>query len=427
MVADKGIKKAADRGTKKVFKRGDIWWIRFHDKNHIRIQKSSGSKKKTDAEKLLKQLEGDVASGRTLSIDYDKVRWDELAEDFLRDYRIHGKRSLPRAERSVGHLKKHFGGMRVNSISTAKIREYTDTRKAENAANASVNRELAALKRMFNLARGADKILRVPKIEMLPEDNARTGFIEPEQFLKLRDALPAHLKGISTLAFMYGFRVGELMKLTWKGVDLKKGRLRLERPEVKNKKARTIALKGDALVILTEQKKRAVESGCDANEDYVFRNHKDTGPLKDFRGAWDKARKEAGCEDLLFHDMRRSSARNMRKAGISLHEAMQTTGHKTDIMWRRYDIIDEADLDDTADKIAKIISPDSPEIKELEDTFKKIMADHSDADLRDLKAVFAEIRARHDNKTQEEKPRYTHATVIDISTKRRAKKGGLNR
>jgi len=412
-------KKAADKGTKKIFKRGKFWWIRFH-KDGKRYQISSKSELKTVAEKLLKRLEGEAASGKTLSIDYSKIRWDELAEDFLRDYRVNGKKSLPKAERSVDHLKKHFGGRRAVDITTDAIRSYTDTRKAEGAANATVNRELAALKRSFNLAKRANKIQWVPGFEMLPEDNARTGFIGPEQFHALRNALPANLKGIFTLAFMYGLRRGELLNLTWKGVDLDKGRLRLEPKDTKNKKGRTIVLKADALEMLTAQKGAAEALGCASDTDHVFRNNTNTGPLKDYRGAWEKACKEVGLEGLLFHDLRRSAVRNMVRGDISEHTAMKISGHRTRAVFDRYDVVDEKDLEAAADKIAETIAPVSPQVRELKETFNEIIADHSAADLKDLRTVFMKIIERLESKKQQSVSRYNDATVIDISTKRRS-------
>ena len=52
-------------------------------------------------------------------------------------------------------------------------------------------------------------------------------------------------------------------------------------------------------------------------------------------------RKEAGLDGRLFHDLRRSAARNMDRAGVSRHVAMQIPGHKTEAMYRRYSIVSE--------------------------------------------------------------------------------------
>jgi hypothetical protein len=51
--------------------------------------------------------------------NYEEAK--ELAEDFLRDYRINQRKSLERAERSAGHLKRYFEGYRVPEITSPKI------------------------------------------------------------------------------------------------------------------------------------------------------------------------------------------------------------------------------------------------------------------------------------------------------------------
>ena len=66
---------------------------------------STRSIKEADAKRLLKNREGEISEGKIPGIYFDRVRFDELAEDFLSDYRINQRKSLVRAERSIEHLE----------------------------------------------------------------------------------------------------------------------------------------------------------------------------------------------------------------------------------------------------------------------------------------------------------------------------------
>jgi hypothetical protein len=73
---------------------------------------------------------------------------------------------------------------------------------------------------------------------------------------------------------------------------------------------------------------------------FVF--HRSGEPIKEFRTAWKNACKAAGCPGKLIHDMRRSAVRTFERAGIPRSVAMSIVGHKTESIYRRYAIVDEA-------------------------------------------------------------------------------------
>src|ERR1022692_3978009 len=70
-----------------------------------------------------------------------------------------------------------------------------------------------------------------------------------------------------------------------------------------------------------------------------------------FRKAWASAGKRAGVPDLLFHDLRRSAAMNVDRAGVSRRVIVQITGHKTEAMFLRYRIVNSRDLSDAAHRM----------------------------------------------------------------------------
>lgn len=304
------------------------------------------------AKKLLDRREGNIAKGKLPGVHFEKVTFDQLAEDFLRDYRINQKKSIKRAERSVDVLKTFFEGYRVPEIITPKIREYIEERMQGDAANATINRELAALKRMLNLGRNQSPPLvdRVPYIPMLKENNARKGFFEHGEYLAVREAVPGYLKDFVTFAYKTGWRVSEIATLTWNQVDQKQGIVRLEVGETKNDEARTVYLDSEMKAIFEAlwKNKRSLLP-------YVFLNRSRKDRIKRFDKAWEKACKDAKIGLRHFHDFRRTAVRNMVRSGVPERVAMMISGHKTRSIFDRYNIVNDADLKAAAQQQEKYL------------------------------------------------------------------------
>lgn len=140
------------RGTGRIFKRGSTYWIAYcyRGKEH---RESSHSDNEAQARKLLKKRVGEMGQGRLIGPGEGRLAFEDLASMLLTDYEVNGKRSLESAKLSVKHLREFFGSERAVDITLDRVRSYVRERQREGAANGSINRELAALKRAFTLYR----------------------------------------------------------------------------------------------------------------------------------------------------------------------------------------------------------------------------------------------------------------------------------
>ncbi len=341
-------------------RRGRVWWIRYY-RNGQRHEESAHSEKKQAAAALLKIREGDVARGVPVTSRIGRLRFEEAAEDLRNDYRTNGKRSLNEVERRITlWLEPFFGARRLSNITTADIRAYITKRQTDSAANATINRELAALKRMFTLATQAGKVLHRPHIPMLRENNVRIGFFEWEEFTAVRDALPSRLRPVVVFAYYTGWRVpSEITRLQWRQLDRRAGTVRLDPGTTKNSDGRLFPY-GDLLPELrdTIEGQWATHEALMARgilSPWMFPRLRGAHPgrrVGSFRKAWLCACQKAGCPTRIPHDFRRTAVRNLVRAGVPERTAMQLTGHKTRSVFDRYDIVNEADLQEAIRKLA---------------------------------------------------------------------------
>jgi len=344
------------RGTGCIYKqRGSAnWWIKYY-LNGKAYPEPTGSPDRKVAEKILREKMARKTLNQLKPVA-DKVKFDDVVALLINDYKINGKRSLDRVEHGLKHLMPFFGGRKVQTITPGLIDAYILERQEQGAANATINREMANLKRAFNLAIEKGKIDQRPFISMLEEDNVRTGFFTAGEFLALRDALPDYLRPIVTFAYYTGWRKQEILTLGWNQVDLQGKTVRLAPGQTKNKKGRVIALDGELLEVIQAQseKRRVVALPGQSHTllcPYVF--HNNGNPIKDFRSAWKAATGKAGLSGRLFHDLRRTAIKNMVKAGVREKVAMEITGHKTRSVFDRYHIVDEEELREAARKTSE--------------------------------------------------------------------------
>jgi integrase len=219
---------------------------------------------------------------------------------------------------------------------------YIERRRAEGAKSATINRECEIVKQAAKhwVRENPGSAVGLRYVPRLPENNVRTGFFERDDFLRVCAALPRHLALVTRFAYVTGWRKSEILSLRWDQVNKE---IRIH--DSKNGHGRVVPVSGPLQEII-EDALMSKFPECPL----VFQDpsgHR----IGDFRKAWKSACKQAGCPDRLFHDLRRTAVRNMIEAGIDRQVAKAITGHRTDSMFTRYQIVDQRQMTAALEKL----------------------------------------------------------------------------
>jgi integrase len=334
-------------------RKSKVWTIQYVRAGKVYKESTRSARNlKSDAEARLRELEGDIQRGLPVAPRMNKFRFAEAADNIQRDYKSNGKKSADSVERRLRlHLTPAFGDWLMANITTSDIRAYIEKRQEEGASNAAVNRDLAILKRMFNLAIQDGKLALKPHVPMLREDNVRQGFFERDQYESVMKHLPADVRPVVQFAYITGWRVqSEVLPLQWRNVDFAAGEIRLDAGTTKNREPRVFPMTAELRALLERQhaEHEMMKKGGRLVPS-VFPGSVQEGHT--LRNAWVAACKLAGCPGRILHDLRRTAVRNFVRSGIPERVAMTMTGHKTRSVFERYNIVSGGDLKDAALKL----------------------------------------------------------------------------
>lgn len=347
------------------------WYIRYYRDGKAYVE-SSRSTIKADARRLLARREGSIADGKFEGLRPLKTTVNELLDFLIKNVELRELKSLNDQRRYVALLREYFGPVKAAYLGTEQILDYRLKRKSgelklgvrgekENVSDSTINLELGTLKRAFTLGTKHEPplVIRVPNIEDIPVNNIRQGFLEYEDFLCLRAVLPDYLQIMITIGYFTGMRAGEVRNMQWRQIDLTNGMLRLEPGTTKNKRGRNVPMVPELKEVLERWWMESMSKYPDCPWVIHHNGRKNVSHYK----AWEKATEKVGLKGLIFHDLRRSAVRNLSRAGIPMTIAMQISGHRTDAVYRRYDIPVDQDLIDAKDKLSNYLQVQAKTIK----------------------------------------------------------------
>ena len=339
------------------------WQIRYYSGGK-QIEVSTGTESYQEALTMLRDCMAKAARYTDHGGKLDRVRIGHLLDLLVNSYRAKKCRSLHDTQlRIEKNLRPQLGNLLAKSLGTSVIRRYVQGRQKEGASAATINKELAWLRRAMNLGAHEDPPIvdRVPHFEMLPVDNARDGMLTHEEYSRVRDLLPPYARIALVIGYYTGARKGEIVSIKCADVDLKARRIRRPGAVTKNGSPHYLPIYGDMGPEIDMALSAASAAGCP----YLL--HSDGERVHDFKKSWKTACTSTGVPDALFHDLRRTAVTNMMESGLTEREAMEISGHKTRSVFDRYHIVSERRMQQMGQKLEAhfkskdaIIKPSEP-------------------------------------------------------------------
>ncbi len=329
------------RGTGRIFQRGRRFWVAYYGPDpkrpsrQKRFFESTGSDERRDAERLLRRRLHEIHGDQFVGPQQERVTVAELLKQYQTHRELNGVKSADKFQSQVKRVQEFFGPERACDITTTGLEAWADAKMKPKGpySKATVKQWLALMRAAMRLPIKRGVPVKVPAFPNIEVKNARKGFLEPEQF----QAVVSHLKhpwaDIARFAYETMWRRSEILNLTWDMVDRRNGMITL--PDSKSGEPRVIPIVGDLVEVL-ERRWTARVVGTRLSQ-LVF--HRKRYPIQSFRKRWSRACEAAGLKGVLFHDLRRTGARDSRNAGVAEGVIMRRAGWKTRHVFERYNIV----------------------------------------------------------------------------------------
>jgi len=333
-----------------VYKKGKNWYIDYYAKGKRKRKKIGASKKL--AEQVLGDVYVKIAKEEYLGIHEEKKI---LFKDYVKEYLAYSAankavNSYKRDITSLKNLTVAFDTLHLFEIKSVMIENYKVQRLQEDVTPATINREVACLRHMYNKALEWNYTKKNPviSVKMLKEPPGRIRYLEVDEIDKLLQSIDSlkrdcsqYLRPIVVTALNTGLRKSEILQMEWKCVDFKERKVTVKR--TKNNEIRAVPI-NDALYRELERVNKHKESA------YVFCDKTGT-PYGNVRKSFESAVKNARITDFTFHDLRHTFASHLVMKGCDLRTVQQLMGHKDIKMTMRYAHLSKAHLQEAVGKL----------------------------------------------------------------------------
>lgn len=307
-----------------IYKRGQVWWVRFTSPSGQRIHQSTETADRQAAQEYHDTLKAQLWREAKLG-DRPSYSWEQAVVKWLGE--TTHKASQKEDIKLLRWLDPHLRGLALTAITREKIRQIGDIKRLESSP-ATANRHLALIRSILRrAAREWEWVDQAPPIRLYPEPSRRVRWITREQAERLLAELPGHLAALARFSLATGLRQANATGLRWDQVDMVRAVAWIHADQAKNGKAIPVPLNPEAMAVVREQigKHLAVV--------FTFEGRPILQPNTK---AWRKALERAGIENFRWHDLRHTWASWHVQAGTPLHVLQELGGWETPAMVRRY-------------------------------------------------------------------------------------------
>jgi integrase len=269
---------------------------------------------KRQAEEHLKKAQADITNDK-FQLERETLTWDEACKLFVAHNRANVRKpTADMYEFRLIRLKEFFGGYKIHEISPQMVTQYKEKRKKV-VTNTSINREIATIKRMFNLLSDGSILNsrmkpylennQLAKVKKLEENAPRKRVVTIEEMcLLIKHAVHPLIRIFFLICVCTGLRKSNILQLEWSEIDFEEMTITIPAGESKNKKEICI----DLLDILAEELLGWKEKQKDGTRYVLPSPVEPSGHYKDPRSAIDHTCVKAGIARLTSHILRHGFA-----------------------------------------------------------------------------------------------------------------------
>ena len=326
-----------------LYKRGNVWWVRFSTPTGQQIRKSAKTAHRQSAQEYHDRLKAGYWRASRLG-EKPRRKWEHAVERWLTEKQ--GEKVT--LDDDIYHLRRvHPGlyGKYLDEIDRDVLDTLTESRVSDGVSNATVNRMLQVVRAILRRAeREWGWLERAPHVRMLPEPKRRVRWLTREEADRLLSELPDHLAAMMRFTLATGLREANVVGLEWSQIDLGRRCAWIHADQAKARKAIAVPLNEDALQVLRQQ--------MDKHPTRVF-SYQGKPVTKANNHAWRKALVRAGILDFRWHDLRHTWASWHVQQGTPLQVLQELGGWSDYSMVFRYAHLSVEHLAKYADSLSR--------------------------------------------------------------------------